>query len=782
MTRKHKYAVLSALIAAVIAVSVPYMGRAEPVEPKQEEAEMSGGQAEVDDVPGNAEPPAAEQVKEDVPATGKAAVQQPAKKVYPVTATRKAVSNAKYTLYDDPKTGNIRIVHNQSKREWLGAPQADRKTTPSNKLYLDSPVHISYTEGSEIVSTYPLKDKELKVKEQKIENGIRVHYEMPSIKLAFAMEYRLREDGFEVTIPQDSIKESGSAHIVSLEPLPFLNAALDEDDGAVLLPDGSGALMPFKKNHPPYYAGYSEPIYGPDAAFRTQSHDEVEANWLHETPPKENIALPLFGIYRNGTGALGIVTEGEYSAKINATPSGIRNIPFYRTSVEFIYRNDDVVFIGDSGKVPFYQGTMIPGDRKVRYVLTEGKQANYIGMAAVYRNYLMEEKGLTPVKMNQPILHLKLFGGIERDEIIGKTFISMTTFEQAKQIIDSYAAKGVTAMDVTFDGWNRHGKYGDQPDHFPVSKPLGGSKGLEDLAGYAKSKGIRLFLSANFVRAFSGSDGISTNKDSVRGMDREVLTTYDYYTSNQYNNPARKFYLLKPERTLHRYIEPQLAKFAGLGVAGVSLDYMGSMLYSDEDRSHETTRAEAAASWRQAMERFKESGAVSVDYGFAYTFGSVDRIDGAPVDSSHFIYANETVPFYQLVMHGLIPYTSSPANLRDDAVYDRLRALEYGAIPTYELTAEETSKLQRTAEDRLLSSAYQDWMDASVQEYEDYSRIAALTMNEQMVNHEKLGAQLFRTTYANGVQVIVNYGSKSVEVENTKVDALNYAVVEGSAS
>ena len=56
--------------------------------------------------------------------------------------------------------------------------------------------------------------------------------------------------------------------------------------------------------------------------------------------------------------------------------------------------------------------------------------------------------------------------------------------------------------------------------------------------------------------------------------------------------------------------------------------------------------------------------------------GHVNRIDNAPLDSSHFIFLDETIPFYQIVMHGLIPYTARAANLRDDSAAEMLRMLD----------------------------------------------------------------------------------------------------------
>ncbi|UVI29150.1 DUF5696 domain-containing protein [Paenibacillus spongiae] len=800
MKRTKRYAVLTVLLAAAVVAALPIFSQAEEADKAEpaaetgvEAAEESVAEPEVETSVEAAEESAAEPVaeaaeetdagaaKEAVPdaaaGTASTATGTAVPKTNPVSATKKMASNGIYTLYADEKTGNVRVVNDATGSEWLGAPLTDKKTTPANKRYMESPVLISYTEGAEKTSTYPAKEKGTKVAVKPVESGLRVDYDIVKLKLKLALEYRLLDNGIEVTIPEESIVEAGAARLVSLEVMPFMNAARGSDDGAILLPDGSGALIRFKEKHAPYFAGYSQPIYGPDLTFRTQYNDTIDAAWLHKLSPREKIALPVFGIYKNGIGALGIVTKGEFAANINATPSGIRSIPFYRVSAEFIYRNDDVIFIGATGRVPLFQGNRIAGDRAVRFLLLEGEEANYVGMAKAYRNYLIRELGVKPVASNGTSLNLRLFGGILRDEVIGKTFISMTTFEQVRTVIDAFAKRGMTQLDLTITGWNDDGQYGNQPEQFPVSKPLGGRKELKKLIEYAGSKGIRLFLNADYVRVNSESDGFNKRKDSIHGIDREVLTTYDYFVSSGWGNPDRTFYLMKPERVLNKHINADLDEYADLGAAGVSFAGLGDSLYSDQDTDLLTQRDQSAGAWRKALELYRgRLGAVAVDYGFAYTFGSVDRIDGAPLDSSHFIFADETVPFYQLVLHGLIPYSASPGNLRDDSIAQRLRMLEYGAIPSFELTFEETSRLQRTMEDRLFSSLYTDWLGPAQEEYEAFRYIAERTMNEQMVNHEKLGAYVYRTTYSGGLQVIVNYGTQAVTVDDVSVEPLKYAV------
>ncbi|NIK79594.1 hypothetical protein FHS15_004755 [Paenibacillus castaneae] len=781
MRKQRKWLIIAALL---LVVSIfPHFGTAEGSIQVQAVEDTSVSSPESSDdsaVEAVADAVEAEPVEESAATDTEEPAAEEEVKLYDVSAVKEIAANDSYIMYIDEKTGNIRLVDKKTKKEWLGTPQLPRTTMPNNKKYMDAAVHVKYTEGSDTVQTYLTKEKENKLKIEKIENGAKVIFQFIKEQLEFAIEYRLLADGFELTIPESSIKETGKAKFISIEPLPFWNAAADTDDGAIFLPDGSGALMKYKATHPQYFAGYSEMIYGSDPAYVTQSNIILDEKWRQRLAPKEKIALPVFGNYRNGIGSLGIVTKGQYDAKINGTPSGIRAISYYRTSTEFVYRWNDVIFIGTSGEIPFFQGDWIKGDRQSRYMLLQEDQADYVGMAKAYGKYLQTVEGIKPVEQSGVPVKVKLLGGILRDEVLGQTFISMTTFKQAQEIIDAFQNKGIKNLELTFSGWSEGGLYGDQPDHFPVEKKLGGQKALKELAAYASNKGVSLYLEANYARAFSKSDGMKKSKDAIRGMDHEVAVSNEYYIGSRWNDDSRIFYWMKPERVINKHLNKELKDYAKLGISGVHLAYWGDTLYSDIDKKSITSRGETANAWVKAADAVREAvGGASIDYGFGYMLGHIDGISQAPMDSSHFIYNDETVPFYQIALHGLLPYTAASINLRDDARNELLRMVEYGALPSLELTYEPTSKLQRTMEDRLWSSQYTTWIDEAVQQYGELEPIYTAISNQAITDHEALGDKLFRTTYANGTKVIVNYGAAAATVDGISVPAAGFAMQNG---
>lgn len=696
-----------------------------------------------------------------------------------VTALTEVLSNDKYILYIDEKTGNVRLVSKQSGTEWLGSPQTPSTLPPNNKKFIDSPLHLRYTQGSDITSTYSLKDATTEMTYEVVNDQVVLSFNFGAEGITVQLIYSLSDRGLVVQIPFESITETGAARLTSLEPLPFMNGALESDEGAMFLPDGSGALLNFRTNHETYLKGYSGYIYGNDQTFVSHTHDFLGVGVRRSITPRESIALPVFGMYRNGVGTLAIVQDGMYEAKINGTPAGVRAIPMYRSSVEFMYRKNDIIFIGNSGQIPYFQGQMIAGDRKVEYVLLEKEKANYVGMAEAYRDYLIEEQGITPVVDQTPTLNLMLFGGILREEIIGDTFIKMTTFKQAEDIIASLQQAGISSIDATFDGWTKNGVYGTQPTH-KVAKQLGGKKGLTSLVNFAEASNVNLYLRANYVKPFEDTGKYSQRKDSVRGMDREVLVTNQYWPSDRWSRSSVTFNLLKPERALEKYVKEEVSDYVKYGVDGVQLQYMGQYIYSDEDKDSITDRSIAANAWIEALSLMREQvGATSVEYGNAYTFGVVDRIDNAPLYSSEYTYTDESVPFYQLVVHGLIPYYAAPINLREDAEVEWLKSIEYGALPSAELTGELSSNLHRTIATRLFSSYAQDWIPQIAEEYQELLPMYEAIAGEQMVNHEQLQQDVYRTTYANGTTVIVNYNRNSVQVDGATVEGMNYTWNKG---
>lgn len=717
------------------------------------------------------------------PTASETTVKQETKEIDQFEAADLELENDRYHLYFDGRYGSVHVTDQQTGQSWDSIPMLDKTVPPNNRRYMSSPVFIRYTEGKGDSQTYPFKE-EGTLSAKLIDDGkaIRADLALGKLQMSFAIEYRLSEDGLEVSIPYDSIQDGYDKKLVAIEIMPFFEAATEQEEGALVIPDGSGALIKFKEDHPQFFYPYSEYVYGGDNAYQKHVYQKLKQNSqeILSYGPRENVALPIYGLYKINKAFLAVINNGAEDAKVIAAPSGIRNIKLYRTSSEFIYRNDDKVFLGDSGEIPMTLSKMIPGDRSVRFIFLQGDQANYTGMANAYRNYLIAEEGIEPVQDQDVKYQLRLFGGVLQNEIIGSTFVSMTTFEQAKSIIDQLMDKGIHSLELTMEGWSDEGEFGDQPDHFPASRKLGGTNGLQDLSEYARSKGIDLYVTTNYVKPFYKSDGLRKSRDVIRGLNKEILKVYKpYVTTRQASREL--YYYMKPKMVFERYITKEADTFSELGLGGVQLNYMGNTLYSDPGSKQPTNRLDTLNTWVKSMDLMrKQVGKTSVEYGFAYTFGHVDKITDIPLDSSQYFFADETIPFLQIALHGLIPYTATPSNLRDDPRIEFLRALEYGALPSFELTYEDPVLLKRTMVDDLFSSKAADWLDRSVEEYTQVADVLSQVSYESITSHEMLQSGVYSTTYANGIQVIVNYNETAVTAEGQVIQPYGFEAKGGN--
>jgi len=697
-----------------------------------------------------------------------------------VNANKLAASGSGLELYVDETNGQVRIVDTNSGKQWLGAPVPYEGLSSSNVVFVNNPINISYTVGKEIVTTTPEKEKATIALEM-IEQGARFYYNIASLGLKLAVEYRLTDNGFEAKVPFASIVEEGKARLTGVELLPFFEAAEPAEEGALFIPDGSGALMRFKEERLANFDFYTDYIYSGDHAFRTNVYETVAKIRIENIAkqPNEAIALPVFGSYKADQAYLGIVAEGAADARIRAYPAGIRAVELYRINVEFLYRNNDTVFVGNSGEIPMTEKGLIEGDRSIRYVLLKGEQSGYVGMAAAYRQYLIDEGRIEPLAEPQANVQLIMLGGAERYESIGKSFVEMTTFQQAKEIVEKYRANGIEGIEVHLEGWSKGGVLGDQPDHFPAAKSLGGSKGLAELSGFMRDNGVPLYLEANYVKPFADSKAVKPLRDAIRGLNKEVMeVNRPFVTTRQLSSEL--YYLLKPSLVFNKHIVMEMNDFAKTGASGVHFNYMGELIYSDHDKDPAFHRSATIGVWQQALDLAREKvGSASVDYGMAYTFGHIDRIQGVPTDSSNYTFMDETVPFYQLAIHGSIPYTAKPANLTDDPRIYKLKLLEFGAMPSYHIAYEPSSELKRTWIDSLFNSSYDYVLATDAAELSDIVKVLLPLSNQRMVNHEILQHKVNRTTYEDGTQVTVNYNPQAVTVGGHTVEAFGYSIAKG---
>lgn len=710
------------------------------------------------------------EITRNVLGSGKAAEPVPVPKeiidqLSSLASYEKVSENNDLILYFEPVTSSIAVNDKRNNVTWMSAASITDEALGGSQLLKNSvraPLNMTYADYSRPVHDSLVTNSITlppKITKEKINKGIRVHYDFETLGISFVIEYTIEKDHLDVYIPAASIQETTTNLLVSLEILPNLGSGTDQDKGYIFFPDGSGAISYFKETHPQYKDKYSQIVYGSEDVLKSSGQ------------PTENAYLPVYGSVKNGNGFVAYVTEGEFESKVNYYPSGY-TVNLNRVSGEFFYRRFYEAAIRRGEFSQRVEEKMMPVDHRLRYVFLETDRANYSEMAQVYRSYLIETGKLQkriPDNQKEIPAAIDLFSGIKEDSVLRKQFLKITTFDQTKQFLQELKTAGVDSLNISLRGWMKDGE-GDFPDHYRVASSLGGNKKLTELTKYAKDNQIDLYLNFNIVDAFDRNLGLRKNLDVMKSPSK--LALQNYYGS---------WYLLNAERARAKFNGKQGKTLASYHASGIDFEEIGQIALADYNEYHPLTREGTVQKWIEILEKSREqNGKAAVHGGNLYVLAEADRLSDIPLNDTGFVYSDEAVPFFQMVVHGYIPYSGDiPINSHYNGRQQFLKWLEYGSMPYYELTHAKPEEFRYTwYSDELFSSTFEQWSPQLIQQYKEINESLGHTWPLQMTGHRILSQGVYETTYEDGTKVIVNYNSIPYSENTIFVQPLDYIVIK----
>jgi hypothetical protein len=675
--------------------------------------------------------------------------------------------------------GNLSVKDKRNGRLWQSTPSSEElsKETVKGlwKQNLDSPFYLEYidvTKGETKLKYGNFQNLKAKANIKATDQGVEITYDLEQIKSSLTYIVTLQEDHIEVSIPTDRIREGNNIRIVDVWLLPFLGAALSTSpNGHMFVPDEMGATIPFEKNSS-YPFRYTAEVYGSDLAVSQQMQQYSRGR-------SSEALLPVFGISYDGGALLGIITEGDFNANIQATPSGLYT-KFNWICPQFVYRKQYFKQTSSFGEgFDVFEKEMNKQDRRVRYYFLEGeeKDVNYVGMAAAYRKYLMEEKDMKRIepKTDHIPLDLYLFGGDREPGIFGTSLVVTTTFDQAREIFNTLESAGVGDQDVTYLGWESGGYMRSLPARFPPEKRLGGEAGLSRLIEDVHRLGSRIYLDDNYVVAYSGGS-FKARTDALRDSNKRVIEESMGSQGFSFIRTKKKYWM-QPALSL-KYLIGDLPKYGELGIDGISHNVIGDYIHSDNNPSKPSTRENTMDVYRQILNRtMAKLGSARVTHGNAYVLGLADHISMLPLSSSYDMLARNSVPFYPIAIHGLVSYSAEPGNLQDESRNGFLKSIEYGAAPAYLLTYKDSSLLKDSFTKWIYSSQYREWLNTVVKEYQLMDEALGDVRNRFIVNHRQLAPGVYETSYDSGKRIVVNYNATAYSLDGINVKPYDFTVL-----
>lgn len=598
--------------------------------------------------------------------------------------------------------------------------------------------------------------------------------ESGSASVIVPVHYRLEQGHLRVSIPENGIQYPDTMKIQSLSLLPFFGASGPKDKGYSLVPDGSGSLIYFN-NKKTSVSPYSTALYGSDHAV----------NQLSQIQKEQKARMPVFGMSYGDKGYLAVIDKGDAVASVEADVSGRLN-QYNTVHSSFSLSSMEEVTLTNgwrSSTVKRFQAQPFHNEMSVIYEFLSADDASYSGMASTYRDYLTEQKNLTRLGDDTELpFYVELIGGIPKKKfflgIPYNAYESLTTFEEAQDILKEMQSLGVEDIQLRYSGWFNGGMHHDMPKSIDIDKKLGGAKGLQSLQAYTQENGFGLYPDVSFLEAFPEAKGFKKSYAS-RQITGKLAQLFPYYIASfTQESEASPGYVLSPE-AVPGIVSGFLQDYKETGLTGLSLRDLGDQLNSDFNRANVINREQAKEVVMNQLEQVRSSDAsLLVEGGNSYASPYARHIVDAPVSNSGFNITDEAVPFFQLVYHGFVQYAGQAWNMADDqdSHVQMLRAIETGSAPYYTWFYADPSAIKLTSFDALYSADYRRWIEESAERYKELRNVLQDVQNQTIVKHEKLSKGVYQTTYEKGKTVIVNYNDAAVEWNGTRVAAKSYWV------
>ena len=585
-------------------------------------------------------------------------------------------------------------------------------------------------------------------------------YDKDDIAFKLVVNYQIKDGSVYVSAKYENLVADSDAKLTKLSLLNSFGAYSEPKQGDyIFVPDGSGALIKTDTRDDSFDSELSFPIYGGDAASG------------HANSGTANALIPAYGMKQGNNAFVTIIDSGDAIATVSADRVRGGN-DFYEAGVSF-----DITPCTES-KGKFYMSSeSYDGDIGLCIRFLGGSNADYTGMAAAAREQLIRERILsTRTVEEQEYLPLDLTViGVSDDTLFSfkrlnlkkeKTF---TDFEQALDMLTRMKSKGINSIKLRYKGALSGGT--DQSSIMTASllTRLGTRSDLKDLVEYVNAQNMEMYLDVNLLSAAKG-DSFSSGRTAGSIFGKKA----EYNAIN--NSPLGKDKYAKRLLGM-KYVEKSIieilkdTRFSQF--TGFCLNDVGSLLYSDYKNGF--NRQESAEMISEQLPSLTANMKLMTDTGNFRVIKNVSFISHLPTCASQSRSAYVSVPFLQLVLHGIVGYSGEPLNFSENAKTSFLRCVEYGASPAYEWTYSDTyaDKKNKSDEDSTdtVGVYYENWIASASELYERADAALKDLQAARMTSHSEIMSGVFCTEYDTGAKIYVNYTESDVTVSGITIPA-----------
>lgn len=687
------------------------------------------------------------------------------------------------TLYVNEETCIFAVKNNKSGYIWWSTPY-DYESDPiagnvQKNLMASTVTFIPLdVETNTLLNTTTLS-KEASVNKNKdsfrtffvepIENGVKFTYNFTGQNLSIPVSIVLDGSNIKVRVITDEINERledaadlKAYKLVTMDLVRAFGAGRADEDGYIFVPDGSGAVINFN-NGKTSTAVYKSKVYGEDMAIS-------KITMPNKT---EQVYLPVLGIVKNldsSTEAmLGVVTQGDAYAYVNASVNGQATTSINSAWFSFEFRANDTYTMGTRTPLTVFQsGDVRIDDIEVTYHIMSGDDLGVADLAETYRSYLFDEKGLqTHSSEDSNALFVTTVGGtVKKQSVLGFPVDMQTvatSYSQAQEILKRLSELGVDDINLIYNDFNDTGVRGRVSTGVDYSGKLGGKNDFADLKAYCDNKNYGIYPSVDFMEYNESGNGYSFTLNSAKRITNAYATQTAFELA--YGTPDTE---VKPTWTiLSPYYWPDVfnklvTSFNAEGINTISLNQATSTLYSDfgrrnADGKEHILRTDAINILTKGYQQLNDAGiSIVAQECNAYALPYVSAITNIPLYSSNYDLFDYDVPFYQMVVHGVIPYSSKAINASSNADELLLLSLMTGSAVHYDMMYASPNDFTDSEYDSLFYTNYEGWLGRAASEYKLFNDTVSSLSDKTITGYERVSEKVFETTYSDGTVIGVD--------------------------
>ena len=593
------------------------------------------------------------------------------------------------------------------------------------------------------------------------------------LQVELTVEYTIEDGEFNVRIPAKGVSVPDSISVTELSVLPFFAAAGIGDNGYMIVPDGSGAIIRLNNGRINTQT-LAVPIYGRDTTL-SKTENNISETTGH---------MPIYGMVKNNGAFLAVIEGGDTCAELRSRVSGMATDYNQIYPCFNILVMDPMVIRTNKGPMStnVYAEEYFGGDIALRFTFFGGEDANYSTLARSYRDYLIENGTLKQKDSKGNRLNIGLTGKITVEKSIAgigyEAQETVTSFDEAREIVAELKKLGVENIGITYSSWYGGGLAAALPDNASPAAGMGGKKALSALAKDIGEE--NLSLGASPFKIWQDYPVINPLKYANRLITNKTDKDYRYNTSTNLPEKGGASYFILDARYVGSLSNKYISSAQKLGAKAVALEDLGSTLSSNFEKGNQLNRTAAKALVEKALSEIDKDTALTLTAPNIYAAGYADTVISLPTSSSGNNLTDCSIPFMQIVLSGCVDYTVPSVNGLGTPVDNVLKAVETGSELYFDwiyASDEDVAAFEGVEPTLMFSRNYENWAEFAAEQYLDINKRLGNIATGAIKEHRELSSGVYRTDWENG-GVIVNYNAKDVSIDGISIPAKDFVITE----